>query len=171
MAIRRLFGRTAAPVEPDLGERVLAWAETDRGVVAGTRDALYLPGPTAHLQPIRVPWHQVETADWDADSGALIVREVGTYGLTRPEHRLVLDEPGRLLELLRERVTSTIVLTRPVSVPGQRGAKVIGRRSTSGDREIAWFVEYDAGLDPADPAVAAAVDSALAEARAEVGLT
>ena len=127
---------------------MLAWAETDNGIVAGTRDALYLPDAHGHLQPIRVPWHEVETADWDVDTGALVVREVGTYGLTRPEHHLVVDEPGRLLELVRERVTATIVLTRPVPLGGGRHATVIGRRATSGQRAVAWFVEYDVGLDP-----------------------
>lgn len=165
----RLFGKRTLPLEPATGERVLAWADTDRGVAAGTRDALYLPDQHGHLQPIRVPWHEVETADWDVDTGALVVREIGTYGLTRPEHRLVVEEPGRLLELVRERVTATVVLTRPVLIGRRRHATIIGRRATSGERAVAWFVEYDLGLDPTAPEVAAAVDAALIAARAEVG--
>ena len=39
----------------------------------------------------------------------------------------------------------------------------------AGHGPIAWFVEYDDGLDPADPEVAAVVDEALASARGDVG--
>lgn len=159
----RLPRRDPSPVTPAAGERVLAWTASESGPVAGTRDALYLPDGT------RLPWHEVETADWDRETGALVVRGVGRYGQPRPEHHLVLSDPGRVLELLRERVTASIVLTRHVLVDGPFGVKVIGRRESSGAREVEWFVEYDAGLDPADPMVEIAVAEALAATRAEVG--
>lgn len=147
------------------GERVLAGASSSQGDVAGTRDALYLPGD------LRVPWHLLDGAEWDSETGVLTVREVGTFGRVRPEHRLELDDPRRLLELVRERITASIVLTRRVPVPGRGGATVVGRRPTTGLRELLWFVEYDEGLDPDDPQVAAAVEHALDAARAEVGAT
>ena len=164
----RLPRRTAPPITPAPGERVLAWAESDDGPVAGTRDALYLqPGPDG--APLRLAWDEVEAADWDQDTGVLTVRGVGAYGEPRPEHRRTLTRPGRLLELLRERVSASIVLTRHVPVDGPFGVTLIGRRSSSGERRVAWFVDYDAGLDPADPLVELAVQDALASLRAEVG--
>ena len=51
-------GRSRPPIQVAAGERVLAWAEAAEGVVAGTRDALYV-GST------RVAWERVEAADWD----------------------------------------------------------------------------------------------------------
>ncbi len=65
-------------MEVAAGEKVLAWAATESGVVAGTRSALYLPGGG------RIPWEQVEAADWDLDAATLKVSEVGTWGEPRP---------------------------------------------------------------------------------------
>lgn len=155
--------RTARPslaVHP--GERLLAWAETGAGTVGGTRDALYLPGGT------RLPWEDVEAADWDRDEDTLVVTEVGTWGEVRREHRLAIDEPGRLLELVRERVTASIVLQRHVALASGRGLRVIARRAPRGDRPIAWVYEFDEGVDPEDPAVRDLAERALAAARAEV---
>jgi hypothetical protein len=148
---------------------VLAWAESSSGqVVAGTRDALYLVDPGG--QVTRLPWEQVEAADWDRDSSRFRVSEVGSWGEERAVHALTIDEPGRLLELVRERVTASVVLQRHVALAGRRGLRVIARRSPRGDRPLAWFYEYDEGVDPDDPAVRAAATAALAAARDEVGL-
>lgn len=165
-----MIGRPRRPrpahleVEVGPGERVLAGASSPGGAVAGTRDALYLPDGS------RVSWHLLDGAEWDRESGVLTVREVGTFGRVRPVHRLELDDPRRLLELVRERVTATIVLTRHVPVGDRGGVTVIGRRPTSGPRELIWFVEYDAGVDPDAPDVVDSVEQALAAARAELGV-
>jgi hypothetical protein len=152
---------------PDLpvakGESVLAWAEaTDGTVVAGSRDALYLGDR-------RLAWEKVEAADWDRDEDRLRVSEVGTWGESRVEHALTFDDPGRLLELVRERVTASVVLQRHVPVQGRRGLRVIARRAPRGDRPVVWFYEYDEGVDPHDPAVRQAAQSALLAAREELG--
>jgi hypothetical protein len=149
------------------GESELARATSETGLVVGTRDALYVPTSVGH---VRVPWEQVESADWDKEGEVLRVREVGTWGEPRPEYLLTIADPGRLLELVRERVTATVVLQRHVAVEGTRGVRVIARRAPSGRREVAWLFEYDEGIDPEDPLVAHAADSALAAAREEVGL-
>ncbi len=148
------------------GERLLAWAETEDGaLVAGSRDALHLPG----REPPRLPWQEISTAEWDVEEREFRVVEVGIYGRPQPEHRLTLDAPDRLLSLVRERVTASIVVQRHVSVNGQRGVRVLGRRAPGGAGDLAWFVEYDDGVDPADPGVAAVVADALDRARGDVG--
>jgi hypothetical protein len=145
------------------GEKVLAWARTAEGeVVAGTRDALYLDGH-------RLPWEEVESADWDRDQERFRVSEVGTWGEPRPVHTFGLPEPGNLLVLVRERVTASVVLQRHVPYSGRRGLRIIARRAPRGDRPVAWFVEYDEGVEPDDPDVQATVEAALAAARGEVG--
>lgn len=152
----------SVPVAP--GERLLAHAATADGPAGGTRDALYLPSGD------RLPWEQVEAAEWDHEASVLIVSEVGSWGEPRREHRLEIAEPGRLLELVRERVTASVVLQRHVSLDGRRGLRVIARRAPGGDRALSWVYEYDEGVDPEDPAVRAAAEQALVAARQDVGL-
>lgn len=143
--------------------RPLAQATTVDGVVvAGTRDALRIGEQT-------IPWEQVQSADWDKQTGTLVVAEVGDWGEQRRVHRLVLPEPGRLLELVRERVTASVVLQRHAPINGRRGVFVIGRRAPGASGPISWIFEFQEGVDPADPAVIAAAEAALRQARDDVG--
>ena len=154
--------RPAIDVAP--GERVLAWTRSTTGeVLAGTREALYLDGT-------RLAWEDVEAADWDRDTEEFRVAEVGSWGQPRVEHRFAISEPRRLLELVRERVTASVLLVRHVPLEGRRGVRVIARRAPSGDRGLRWIYEYDAGIDPDDPTVRLAAETALAAAQDEVGL-
>jgi hypothetical protein len=155
--------RTTPAVEVARGEKVLAWASAAEGFVAGTRAALYLPGGR------RIPWEQVEAADWANDSDTFRVSEVGAWGEPRPAYSFVLDEPNRLLQLVRERVTASVVLQRHVPIRGTRGLRVIARRAPTGERGVSWLFEYDEGIDPDDPFVDHAAQEALAAARDEVG--
>ncbi len=149
------------------GETELARATSHLGLVVGTRDALYVPTSVGH---VRVPWEHVESADWDTDGELLRVREVGSWGQRRPEYHVAIIDPGRLLELVRERVTATVLLQRHVAIEGSRGVRVIARRAPSGRREVTWLFEYDEGIDPAEPLVAQAAETALSAAQEEVGL-
>ena len=45
---------------------------------------------------------------------------------------------------------------------GRRGVRVIARRAPAGDRALRWVYEYDEGIDPDDPAVRLAAETALA---------
>ncbi len=159
--MRGLPRRPDLPVGP--GERLLAWAETTDGVViGGTRDAFYAPE--------RVPWEQVEAADWDRDTTTLRLSEVGSWGSARPEHLYDVAEPGRLVQLIRERVTASVVYQRHVPIDGRRGLRVIARRAPGVAGDISWVYEYDEGVDPDDPFVRLAAGQALSAARDEVGL-
>jgi len=157
------------PLPVAAGERLLAWARLrDRGDqagapgwVGGTRDALYVPR--------RIPWEQVARADWDQDASVLRVVEVAPFGDPSPVHLLGLDDAGRLLQLVRERVSASIVVQRHVRVTGSRSVRILARRAPGGHGEPAWFVEYDEGLAPDDPRVDAVVQGALAAARADLG--
>ncbi|GAA1940155.1 hypothetical protein [Nocardioides hwasunensis] len=163
------WGRTSAPsVAVAAGERVLAAATAADGtVVAGTRDAFYV---VAEGETRRVPWEQVEAAHWDRDTDLFTLSEVGSWGELRPVHTVTLEEPGRLLELVRERVTASIVLQRRVSLGTRRGMRVIARRAPSGAGGVQWVNEYDEGVDPDDPAVRAAALEALETMQRDVGL-
>ena len=164
-----MIGRRRQPrIDLGAGERLLAWAEAGAGGVAGgTRQAFYLSTPGE--DPVRVPWEGVEAAEWDSDRSTLQVAEVGSWGEQRVVHEIVLEVPGDLLPLVRERVTASIVLQRHIPVTGRHGLRVIGRRPPAGDAPIAWFYEYDAGVDPDDPRVRRAAAAALAQAKADTG--
>ena len=151
-----------APVGP--GEKVLAGVVARDGTIAvGTRDALYVGDR-------RIPWETVERADWESEDRTLTITEVGSWGERRPVHSVVVDEPGRFLPLVRERVTASVVLQRHVPVNGRRGVFVIARRAPRGDQPLTWVYEFEEGVDPDDPIVRAAAEEALASARDEVGL-
>ena len=66
----------------------------------------------------RIAWEQVETADWNREEERLVVSEVGEFGQVRPVHELAITDPGRLLQMIRERVTASVLLQRRVTLPG-----------------------------------------------------
>ena len=148
------------------GEKVLAHAvSTDGTWLLGTRARLVL---LLGDEVVELPWEQVEDAAWNMDESRLRITGIGTYGEPRPSYSLDMADPALLLQLLRERVTASIVLQRRVPVRGELGLTVIGRRSPVGG-PVAWMHAYDRGLDPDDPVVVAVADLALAQAQAEVG--
>lgn len=163
------WGRTpSSSVAVGRGEKVLASARAADGTVfAGTRDAFYV---VAGGETRRVPWEQVEAATWDRDTDVFRLSEVGSWGAERPVHTATLAEPGRLLELVRERVTASVVLQRHVPVDGRRGLRVIARRAPSGAGGVQWIYEYDEGVDPDDDTVREVAREALEVMRRDVGL-
>ena len=171
----RMFRRTVPPeVAAQVPGRALAAVEADDGTwIVGTRAEVVLIAPAAAgPAPVetRIPWEQVEDADWDRDESRLRIREVGTYGEPRAAYTFVMpeEEPSDLLQLIRERVSASVVLQRGQLVDGRRGFKVIGRRSPAGG-PIQWMFEYDDGVDPEDTAVVEAADALLRRAREDVG--
>jgi hypothetical protein len=169
----------AAPLRR--GENVLAGTRSRDGVwLLGTRDAFYVvpPGPGAVDQPspadgsggTRIPWESIEHADWDRDEDRLVVSELGEFGRVRPQHVFDVSEPGLLLELVRERVTASVVLQRRVLTERNRGLSVIGRRAPAGSGEVVWAYQFDPGVNPEDPDVIAAAEAGLRAAQDELGL-
>lgn len=157
--------RTQLDLAP--GERVLAGAaDADGFWVVGTDRALHVRVG----QPARkLAWERIDRASWDEESERLVVVEVADFGMPQPRHELAVQDPRRLLDLVRERVTASVLLTRHVPVAGSRGLKVVARRSPTRQGEVFWSTLLGDGLDPADPQVRRAVDEGLAAARAELG--
>jgi hypothetical protein len=154
------------------GEKVLAHTVTnDDTWLLGTRLQLVIVethDPDAEPAATHIPWETVEDAAWDRDDARLRVTEIGRYGAPRPMHSFTVEDPALLLQLIRERVTASIVLQRRVPVRGKLGLTVIARRSPVGG-PVAWMHAYDEGVDPTDPEVVAVADHALAQAQTEVG--
>ncbi len=147
-------------------ERPLAWAADKQGRwYVGSDRALHLPQDDGYR---RLPWEEVERAEWHRDDGRLAVVEVADWG--EPESRTLVDvdEPGELLELLRERVTKSVVVSVYAPVRGRLGLSVVGRRSPAGERPISWSTVLAKGLQPGEPDVVEVADAALRQAKAEV---
>ncbi len=156
--------RKQLSLEP--GERTLAWAcdDAERWYV-GTDRALHLPEADGYR---RLPWELVERADWHRDNNQLGIVEVADWG--EPEQRTLVTvaEPGALLELLRERVTKSVVVSVYAPVRGRLGLNVVGRRSPVGSDEVTWSYVLAEGLTPDDPAVLEVAAKAVQQAEAEV---
>lgn len=145
------------------GERVLAAAvDNDGAALVATDRALWLPAGAAWR---RLGWESVDRAGWDAEEALLTVVEDGSATLP---HKVRVQQPGALVEVVRERVSAVIVWSRHCMLAGRRGVRVVGRRPP-GEQRIRWAAVLDAGLDITDPEVRAQVDAEVAAARAEIG--
>ncbi len=133
----RLPAATREQLVLEAGERPLAWATDREGRwYVGTDRALHLATDEGFR---RLGWEQVERADWQQEDGRLAVVEVSSWGEPEPRTVIEVDDAGQLLELLRERVTKSVVATMYARVRGKAGLSVVGRRSpgrTGSDRLV-----------------------------------
>lgn len=83
---------------------------------------------------------------------------------------LRLEHSERLLRLIRERVTASVIVSQHVPLDGPRGVRVVARRPPGTAEELTWSMLFDEGVDPSDPAVLDAAEEALSAVRAEVEL-
>jgi hypothetical protein len=171
--VKRLFSRgqpLPGPVREAVTGRVLASAESADGTwLVGTRDALVVVPPGAGEAEV-LPWERVQRADWDVGTSKLTVERVEEFATPVVPMVVEVAAPGPFLQLLRERVSASIVVQKRVVLGRKRGLTVIGRRPPSGDGEVTWAYELDKGVDPADPTVLAAAEEGLREARESLGL-
>ena len=149
------------------GERVLASGRSVDDVwLIGTDRSLYIGDDTI----VEIPWERVERATWDRDDSALVVEEVADFGEPHPRHAVRLDDPRRLLQLIRERVTASILLTQNVPIEGSKGLQVVARRSPVRTGEVVFSFWLGEGLDPSADAVREARRRGLEQARIDLGL-
>jgi hypothetical protein len=144
------------------GRRVLAWTASGGSPLVATEHDLVLP------EGERVPWDLVLRATWEPDTLELTAQDqAGGRPVVR---RLPLDgDPGVLPEVVRERVKASIVVQHHVELVGERGARIVARR-TPGTTELRWSVVFDAGLDASDPQLRRRADDALADLRVALGV-
>jgi len=150
----------------EAGERILAWARTPDGwyVLATTRALHHRGGGHGAA----VPYESILEARWDPERAQLDVVEAGAARGPGAGLSLPLREPGAVPVTVRERVQASILLTRRVRLDRSAGFIVAVRRSPDGRGPLVAQVTYDAGVDPADPAVATQVDDVVAAVTAQV---
>lgn len=158
----------ASELPTETGERLLAATrDADGRQLVGSDRALYVPAEGGWH---RTPWQRIDHATWDRESEALVVVEVADYGQPQPRYEFAMADPGQFLELVRERVTASVLGTRHFPLPDGEWLQVIARRAPVADGEVDWSVRLADSLDPSDPSVLRLVDQALADARDELGV-
>jgi hypothetical protein len=146
------------------GERVLASAAGETGsVVATDRRLLVSQGGGYHS----IGWETVERATWDGNTEVLAITQTAPLGSRPFQHRLRVAPAGGFLDVVREQVTSSVVISRYVPIEGEYGVRITGRRQP-GRAGLAWFVAVDTGLSKDAPGVRELIDSAVKQVRAEV---
>ena len=143
---------------------MLAQADSADGTIMATNHRLLLPDSTGYHA---IGWEHVERATWSRDDDRLVVVETVPLGAKPRRHRIGLGEATTFLDIVREQVQASVVVSRHIPIAGERGVRVSGRRRP-GNRSLAWVVAVDTGIDLDDPAIRNAVDSAVAQVRAEV---
>ena len=145
-------------------ERVLAWAPYDGGHLVATVDGLWdVPAPPAPAS--RLPWDEVDRAEWH--DGHLSMQ------VTRPDDdpRVMGFEvlaPGRLPEVIKDRVNASIVVNDWHRLTTGGGVRVLGRRR-HGDERLRWLLAFDRPTDATDPEKRAEAATHLRLARESVG--
>jgi len=149
------------------GERVLASARGFTGEwYLGSNLALHLPATDGRYR--RLPWEEVERADWQREADRLAIVEVTDEEPSGRTTYVRIDDAGHLLELLRERVTKSVVCSLYSRVYGSAGLSVVGRRSPSGEGPVTWSYVLSPGLDARDPLVVHVAEATLDRAEREL---
>lgn len=148
------------------GERVLAWAvDRDGRWHLGSDRALHLADGDGYR---RLGWEEIERAEWLGDEERLALVEAADWGEAERRHEIEVAEPGELVDLLRERVTRSVLTTAYAKVRGRAGISVVARRSPVGDGPVQWSYVLADGLDPDDPDVTAVAERLQRVAAAEL---
>ena len=142
--------------------RILAWARAVHGFCIGSPSLLSYGGESGWQH---VGWHQIEHGGWNAET-----QRLSWISYDGGREFVELTAPGRLPELFRERVSTSIVAERFVSITGERGVTVSGRRDLAdATSSIIWHRTLSRGISWQAEGVQEAADAALAELRTEFG--
>lgn len=136
-------------------EHVLAWSQpADDGTVRATS----------------VAWDQVLRASWSEEFLDLVLGEPAAIELGRNQ-RLRFTEPGRVPEVVRERINWTVLTSQHVklSEAGSRSVLLTARRATR-DGSVRWSAAFDPQGGPVTPEQAAAANRAIEALATQLGI-
>lgn len=135
-------------------ERVLAAAPLPAGEwVVATDRSLRVAGE-------ELAWTSIVHAAWEREDDVLVIETVAGDGVAAGRRRLLLDAPGDVPVVVRERVMASIVVSQRVPLRGEAGVRVVARR-VPGSEAVFWQVVLDEGLDPRDATLRPAIEAAL----------
>ncbi|MFE9745999.1 hypothetical protein ACFYOT_13920 [Saccharothrix saharensis] len=148
---RRIFG-SGAPEgftgALDADENVLASAAVGAEWLVATSHGLWLPDP-GQPGPRRVGWHLISKATWSGNALSVVEAvEDGTAGTAvvlrdLPPQRFPLESPGKVPEVVHERVTGSI---KSREHNGTVGAWFV-QRKVAGRDGVVLQVRPDPGVD------------------------
>jgi len=125
-----------------------------------------------------VAWDQIDRGSWNGETSTLEVDQRGPVtslgeevgGIverTGRRHRIRLEHPERVAQVMAERVAATILLHRSLTIPDRSaGVTVVTRRSLV-DQSINWLAVPGRGLRADDPDVRSFAAAALRRLRRE----
>lgn len=138
--------------------RVLAWTTTTNGFLAGTPDVLaVLDDEGWHTWG----WHELLRATWSDDGTSFTWVDLANLRSAT----VTVTEPGRLPDLVMERIEQTIVVVKPVVLARGRRGTLTGRRPADGSSDVTWRIIPGPGVDLSDPAQAEAASELIARAQ------
>lgn len=132
----------------DSDERVLATAGCPTGTVIATNQGLWWSENEAVT---RAPWYLISKATWRNGVLTIVVAEQtgaadkAVLLVDRPARALSLDEPGKLPQIVHERVTSSIRSSNYRKLPG--GGAWFVQRKVPGRTGTVLQVRPDPGTD------------------------
>ena len=153
-------------VQLQRGEIVRAAVEVqDGGYAVATDQALHLllPQEDEQWRDHRVRWDLIDNVNWSPPALALDMRR----DTESAAETIVLefDHRSDMPAVVRNRVTDSIVVNNQIDV-GRSWVRVVARRVfETGDMD--WRVVPGPGVDPQKPEVAAAIETALRDARSQ----
>ena len=163
MAMHTLPSKLRASLAVRLGgePRLLAWAEGEQGqwLVATRREFALLRDDTWQAWP----WEKVRGGGWHTDPPGL------HWYTAEGEWNLLIETPGELPAVFRERVQASTVLSATHDVPGG-SLTLTARRAPGADGPAEWLASVTGEVDLTDPDIAALVIAETDLLRAEYGL-
>ena len=139
--------------------RLLGWAEGPEAVVVATAGML-----VARLDDFwrSWGWEQVLRGGWREGESVMFWEATGEC------LECVLDSPGELLSIFRERVLASTVMTSNHDLP-HGAVQIIARRNLL-DGNVTWLASASGGASLEDPGTAAFVVAETDRLRSEYGL-
>jgi hypothetical protein len=110
-----------------------------------------------------VRWHEIEQGSWNDQNHELRWEEVGGR-----RGSVLLEQPGRVPEVFKERVQASIVLHRQVPIEGTTEGGVVSARRDLSDRHapLQWRIRRGRGTEDS-PENWALLEAALTELRTD----
>ena len=148
------------------GERVLGWVidDADRYIVATEFDLILQRRPPAYE---RIGWESIDRVSY-ADGVLTITLVPDHVGADGVMLRIPAGDDPQLAIVVRDRVTSSIVLNEHVRLDGRKGIHVVARRR-AGDDALRWGYVVDQGL-PVDDDLKQRAEGLVKKIRLESGL-
>lgn len=145
------------------GERVLARGNLD----AAEGESAVATAKALYVHDRVIPWDRVLTASWEEPWLTLSISDEAYHG--SEQLRLQLKDSRKFLDVVRDRITASVIVTDRRTLPCGAVATFAARRRSQ-DGSVHWTVVFDGNPDTSDPQLRAEADSVLADLRGSLGI-